>query len=478
MPLRLEGDRLIAEDGEASYPVVREVPFLLARQPHLPHLIDEYFRYSRFFERSRKGLYEEERVELKLEQIKAMVQLLREYFESVVCSIDFSTKPLVLDTAAGMMETTFELERRGARVVATDFSPHELFNPRIYSFFDDTDYDWSKFQLCDGHSPIAEEDIRFQRVLGSTERLPFATGTFDVVFTRSSLHHLKDINRGLAEMARVLKPGGQLVVAGECIRPFWETEAEYLEDIIDYQEGIDEQMRTWGEYHSALKAAGLTDIEAVPMLASAGKRMPKVFQKFHLRDPFNRLERKRLCGAKLNALHFMGCVLGWTARRGGSQIPFEELAPEEGLTIADKLTSWESHEGELRRMGLDAHSSLPSSYTYNTLPQPECYGFGLIKEGDTHARTMYRSGAFVFGGVCTSGSTIELELHNEMHSEECITFELFPEQETSTETLEPGHNKLILEFEFETTASAHELRFELSPGAKIFFRSLKVKLKK
>jgi ubiquinone/menaquinone biosynthesis C-methylase UbiE/uncharacterized protein YbaR (Trm112 family) len=49
-------------------------------------------------------------------------------------------------------------------------------------------------------------------VRGDSTRLPFADQTFDTIFARSLLHHLPDPEAGVREMARVLKPGGELVV--------------------------------------------------------------------------------------------------------------------------------------------------------------------------------------------------------------------------------------------------------------------------
>jgi ubiquinone/menaquinone biosynthesis C-methylase UbiE len=43
-------------------------------------------------------------------------------------------------------------------------------------------------------------------------RLPFADETFDVVYARALLHHLPDPAQGVAEIRRVLKPGGVAVV--------------------------------------------------------------------------------------------------------------------------------------------------------------------------------------------------------------------------------------------------------------------------
>jgi ubiquinone/menaquinone biosynthesis C-methylase UbiE len=50
-------------------------------------------------------------------------------------------------------------------------------------------------------------------VHGDSQRLPFRDGTFDVVLCRALLHHLPDPRQGIAEMARVLKPGGEIIVS-------------------------------------------------------------------------------------------------------------------------------------------------------------------------------------------------------------------------------------------------------------------------
>ncbi len=47
--------------------------------------------------------------------------------------------------------------------------------------------------------------------LGDVQELPFEDGTFDCAVAAWMLYHVPDLDRGLAELARVLRPGGRLV---------------------------------------------------------------------------------------------------------------------------------------------------------------------------------------------------------------------------------------------------------------------------
>jgi ubiquinone/menaquinone biosynthesis C-methylase UbiE len=51
-----------------------------------------------------------------------------------------------------------------------------------------------------------------QPVQGDSERLPFETGAFDVVTCANSFHHYPHQARAVAEMHRVLRPGGRFIL--------------------------------------------------------------------------------------------------------------------------------------------------------------------------------------------------------------------------------------------------------------------------
>ncbi|MCU1699003.1 MAG: ubiquinone/menaquinone biosynthesis methyltransferase [Mycobacterium sp.] len=91
----------------------------------------------------------------------------------------------VLDLAAGTAVSTVELAASGASCVACDFSVGML-------------------------AAGAARDV--PKVAGDATRLPFADETFDAVTISFGLRNVVDHQAGLREMARVTRPGGQLVV--------------------------------------------------------------------------------------------------------------------------------------------------------------------------------------------------------------------------------------------------------------------------
>lgn len=62
-------------------------------------------------------------------------------------------------------------------------------------------------------------------VVGYVEELPYADGSFDAVVAAWMLYHVPDLERGLGEVARVLRPGGSLVAVtngADDFRELWD----------------------------------------------------------------------------------------------------------------------------------------------------------------------------------------------------------------------------------------------------------------
>ncbi|MBF4163891.1 demethylmenaquinone methyltransferase [Nocardioides acrostichi] len=112
----------------------------------------------------------------------------------------------VLDLAAGTGTSSEPFHDRGATVVPCDFSLGML----------------TVGKQARPHLPFTA---------GDGTRLPFADATFDAVTISFGLRNIVDPRAGLAEMRRVTKPGGRLVVcefSHPTWRPFRTVYVEYL----------------------------------------------------------------------------------------------------------------------------------------------------------------------------------------------------------------------------------------------------------
>lgn len=94
---------------------------------------------------------------------------------------------LILDLAAGTGTSSAAFLRSGAVVTAADFSPG---------------------MLAEGRKRHPEIDF----VEADATKLPFKAGQFDVVTISFGLRNVVEPKKALAEMYRVLKPGGRLVI--------------------------------------------------------------------------------------------------------------------------------------------------------------------------------------------------------------------------------------------------------------------------
>jgi SAM-dependent methyltransferase len=91
---------------------------------------------------------------------------------------------------------------------------------------------------------------------GVAEALPFGDASFDIVLSRYSAHHWRDLDAGLREAARVLKPGGTLAVADSIAAgvPLLDTFFQSIELLRDPS-----HVRSYSgaEWEAALARAGL-----------------------------------------------------------------------------------------------------------------------------------------------------------------------------------------------------------------------------
>jgi ubiquinone/menaquinone biosynthesis C-methylase UbiE len=89
------------------------------------------------------------------------------------------------------------------------------FASRVLERFPDTQVwglDLSAGMLCQAQARCPDVGDRLHLVRGDSERLPFASDMFDVITCTHSFHHYPHQERVVAEMFRVLRPGGRLLL--------------------------------------------------------------------------------------------------------------------------------------------------------------------------------------------------------------------------------------------------------------------------
>src|SRR5215216_1879956 len=102
-----------------------------------------------------------------------------------------------LDVGAGRGIASYALARSGFAVTALEPDPSAVVGTAAI------------------RGLAAETRLPIEVVEEFSERLPFADGTFDVVFAREVLHHMRDLDGACREMFRVLRPGGMLIAVRE-----------------------------------------------------------------------------------------------------------------------------------------------------------------------------------------------------------------------------------------------------------------------
>ena len=119
-------------------------------------------------------------------------------------TVDFDRFPVgpgdrVLDMGCGAGRHAFALYRRGADVTALDMDAGELKDVAgMLAAMDEA-----------GEAPSGAQG---RAVRGTAYALPFRDGAFDRVVASEVLEHLPQDRQAMAELARVLRPGGLLAV--------------------------------------------------------------------------------------------------------------------------------------------------------------------------------------------------------------------------------------------------------------------------
>jgi len=133
----------------------------------------------------------------------------------------------VLDLGCGAGHLSFAIAAHVSEVVALDLSPEMLGT---------VDAEAARRGLGNVRSCEA-----------AVESLPFDDHSFDAVCTRFSAHHWADVPRALAEVRRVLRPGGRLVVidiVGHAT-PVFDTRLQAIEMLRDGSHARNHSVAEW-----------------------------------------------------------------------------------------------------------------------------------------------------------------------------------------------------------------------------------------
>jgi SAM-dependent methyltransferase len=105
-------------------------------------------------------------------------------------AIDFRGKR-VLEIGLGQGADAEEIIKRGAAYYGVDLTDESVKRVKM------------RFEL---------KNLSYEAVKqGSALDLPFGSDSFDIVFSHGVLHHIPEIKKASAEIARVLRPGGELI---------------------------------------------------------------------------------------------------------------------------------------------------------------------------------------------------------------------------------------------------------------------------
>jgi ubiquinone/menaquinone biosynthesis C-methylase UbiE len=168
--------------------------------------------------------------------------------------------------------------------------------------------------LSSGHLALAQENFRLRGLTGrfvhhDAETIPFPDDSFDVVYSNGVIHHTPNTDRVVAEMFRVLRPGGKAIVM------------VYAENSIYYWRSL---VMGLGLRDRMLETYSIGEImsRSVEMTSTGSRPLVKVYTKPRLRALFSQFERISIEQHQLVAaevprglrwvpLPWLGRLMGW-----------------------------------------------------------------------------------------------------------------------------------------------------------------------
>jgi ubiquinone/menaquinone biosynthesis C-methylase UbiE/uncharacterized protein YbaR (Trm112 family) len=196
---------LVSEAG-LTYPIVDGIPHLIQPERETYSLAEvrekEYYEstaldYDAVIEWLFESFYEDE----------ARVR------GGIIDLLELDAQARVLETGAGTCRDTELMAHRlgpGAKLFVQDLSPNMLAVGRDRL----------------GKAGVLDGELEIELSVGNAMRLPFPDDYFDAAYHFGGLNLFTDKRAALAEMTRVVHPGGRVVVGDEGLAP-WHRASEY-----------------------------------------------------------------------------------------------------------------------------------------------------------------------------------------------------------------------------------------------------------
>lgn len=248
----LEGD-LQCIHCAREYPIHDGAAFLAVMDAAWPTILKELINRREIIEEDLRRPAEPTTQRQRKAEQNAMIRTLTdECYEAALKRLPTERPLRLIDCGAGMFETSADFAARGIEVAATDT---EISMVRYANFQGALHGDPQPFEI-NGRTYHIRDPIGhphyFSRVVADIQRLPFKDAFFDVAFCRAMLHHVDRLGDAIREMARLVRPGGSIIICAEPFRSVLDPEAEYHENAVDREEGMNEQAPTLLEYRKPL----------------------------------------------------------------------------------------------------------------------------------------------------------------------------------------------------------------------------------
>jgi SAM-dependent methyltransferase/uncharacterized protein YbaR (Trm112 family) len=200
-----------------EFGVHRGVPELLHEPPQ--HMLTEAAGLERFAEQMRVDGWDRETVRRLPDLEHGYWYVQARSMHQLLTTVPFRPGESVLDVGSNTCWASNHFAERGLQAIAMDIATAELQG--LYTA------DWF----------IDNGQVFFERVLGSMDAIPLATSSVDYVYCCQVLHHndLAGLRRTFAEIFRVLRPGGRLLVVNETLKTLRDPHGVHDEGVEQYE---------------------------------------------------------------------------------------------------------------------------------------------------------------------------------------------------------------------------------------------------